>query len=165
MKRLILVRHAKTEPLTEASSDFERKLKPRGNKDAVLVANYLCKKNIRPDLIISSPAVRAIETARLFARLYDMKFEKVIEESYVYDGFTIQTLVDEVSRVAGDLNSVMVIGHNPDIAMAAIQLSTGDFFHFPTAAAAVLSFSVNQWEDIKKGKGRSELFICPKDLK
>jgi phosphohistidine phosphatase len=67
--------------------------------------------------------------------------------------------------MAGDAESVMVVGHNPEIAMTAVELSGERFFHFPTTATIVLNFSATHWGDIKSGQGRVQLFVYPKELK
>jgi phosphohistidine phosphatase len=72
MKRLILVRHAKTEPVTDADSDFTRQLKKRGHKDARMIADHLIGKTMVPEVIISSPAHRALQTARIMAGSFNI---------------------------------------------------------------------------------------------
>lgn len=165
MKRLMLVRHAKTESLTEAESDFERQLKKRGHKDARVVSDHLIGKQMVPGLIISSPARRALQTARIMAGAFSIPEDSIVKASFIYDGFTIDEFVANISELAGEEDSVMVVGHNPDIALMAIQLSDDDFFHFPTTAAAILTFPASSWSDIKPKQGQTELFVFPKELK
>lgn len=165
MKRLILVRHAKTEPLTDADSDFERQLKKRGHKDARLVSDHLTGKRIVPDLIISSPAQRALQTARIMAGAFSIPESGIIEAPFIYEGFTIDEFTAQIARLAGNKDSVMVVGHNPEIALMAIQYTEDNYFNFPTTATAVINFSVSQWSDIKPRQGRTETFLYPKELK
>ncbi len=165
MKQLILVRHAKTQPLTNSVNDFGRKLEPRGISDSRLVANHLKESHIRPELIISSPAVRALETARLFAAVYGINPNQIMEAPIIYEGFTVQSLTEKLNRIANDINSVMIVGHNPDIYSAAMRLSSDDLFYFPTTAVSVLDFSVNKWSEITRNKGKQALFVTPKQLK
>lgn len=165
MKQLILVRHAKTEPLTDAENDFERKLKKRGHKDARLVSDYLIGKNVAPDVIISSPAVRALQTAKIMAGAFSIPESDVKEASFIYGGFTNEEFIDQMAELGGDTDSVMVVGHNPEIALMAVKLTGENFFHFPTTATVVLNFSAPRWSEIKIGQGKNQLFVYPKELK
>jgi phosphohistidine phosphatase len=165
MKRLMLVRHAKTESLMDAESDFERQLKKRGHKDARLVSDHLIGKLMVPDLIISSPAARALQTARIMAGAFNIPEADIVENPLIYDGFSVDDLLDSIAKVAADENSVMVVGHNPDIPHFAVQLTGDNFFHFPTSSTVIVGFSVSNWSDIKARHGRTELFVYPKKLK
>ncbi len=165
MKRLLLVRHAKTEPITDADSDFTRQLKKRGHKDARMIADHLIGNSMVPEMIISSPAHRALQTAKIMAGSYNIPESEIKEIPFIYNGFTLEELVKEIASIAGDKDSVMVVGHNPDIALMAIQFSGENFFHFPTSATAVISFSASEWSQIKAGTGRADMFVFPKELK
>ena len=165
MKRLILLRHAKTEPLTDAVSDFERKLKKRGIVDANLIAGDLKKRSYLPELIISSPAKRAIQTAGVCAAVFNIPESEIMEERFVYDGDTTARMVAAIAGLAGEYNTVMVVGHNPDVARRIMQLSGTDYFHFPTCAAAVISFAVADWDEVNVGGGKAEYFVYPKLVK
>jgi phosphohistidine phosphatase len=165
MKRLILVRHAKTEPLTDAESDFERQLKKRGHKDSRLVSDHLIGKRMVPEIIISSPASRALQTARIMAGAFSIPESEIKEVPFIYEGASVDELIATISELAGDKDSVMVVGHNPDIALMAIQFSGDNFFYFPTSATAIIGFSASEWSQIKSGQGRTELFVFPRELK
>ncbi|TCO07315.1 SixA phosphatase family protein [Natronoflexus pectinivorans] len=165
MKRLILVRHAKTEAYSDAGSDFNRKLKKRGHKDATLVARNLKEKGYHPDVIISSPATRALQTAEIFSRVFDLDIMTIQQASFIYDGDTTAGMLNGISQLCGEAKTALVVGHNPDIAMLSIRLSGQDMFHFPTTASTVISFPITKWSDMEVGKGRKEYFIYPKVLK
>lgn len=165
MKRLILVRHAKTEPLTDADSDFERQLKRRGHKDARLISDHLIGKRIVPEVIISSPAIRAIQTARIMAGAFSIPESEIIDAPFIYEGFSVDRFISGIAQMAGKYDSVMVVGHNPDIALMAIQLAGDNFFNYPTSATASIVFTVTEWDQIKPGSGRTEMFVFPRELK
>ena len=165
MKQLILVRHAKTEPLTDAENDFERKLKKRGHKDSRLVSDYLIGKGVAPDVIISSPAVRALQTAKILAGAFNIPESDVKEAPFIYGGFTNDEFITQIADMGGDAGSVMVVGHNPEIALMAVELTGENFFHFPTTATVVLNFSATSWSEIQVGQGKNQLFVYPKELK
>ncbi len=165
MKQLILVRHAKTEPLTDAENDFERKLKKRGHKDARLVSDYLIGKGVVPDVIVSSPAVRALQTAKIMAGAFNIPESSVKEAPFIYGGFTNEEFIIQITDMAGDAGSVMIVGHNPEIALMAVELTGENFFQFPTTATVVLNFSATSWSEIQVGQGKIQLFVYPKELK
>ena len=165
MKQLILVRHAKTEALTDAENDFERKLKKRGHKDARLVSDYLIGKGVAPDLIISSPAVRALQTAKIMAGAFNIPESDVKKAPFIYGGFSNEEFINHIDELSGDAGSVMVVGHNPEIALTAVELTAENFFHFPTTATVVLNFSAGSWSQITGGQGKIQLFVYPKELK
>ena len=165
MKRLILVRHAKTEPLTDADSDFERKLKRRGLNDSALVAGELKSRGYIPEVLIASPAKRAIQTARVFAEIFGIALNDIKQAMFVYDGDTTARMLDAIAGLAGNAETIMVVGHNPDMATLNMLLTREDFFHYPTSASSVIAFSINDWKDMSVGQGRSEYFVYPRILK
>lgn len=165
MKRLILVRHAKTEPLTDAVSDFERKLKKRGLSDAALVAGDLKARDYVPEVIIASPAKRAIQTAEVYAQTFDIPQKDIHQAMFVYDGDTTARMLDAIAGLAGNAETVMVVGHNPDMATLSMLLTREDFYHYPTCASSVISFSITDWQEMNVGQGRSEYFVYPRLIK
>lgn len=165
MKRLFLVRHAKTELLDSGKTDFERRLKGRGHSDARLMADYLKKNGYLPDVIVSSDARRAIQTATNMASIFGIEEDQIVQTRFIYSGFEAGELLAKLQRVARGKNSMMIVGHNPDIALAAMQLSSGNFFHFPTAAVAVIKFEGDEWNEVGDKKGVTELFISPREVK
>lgn len=165
MKKLFLVRHAKTEPLTSSVSDFDRRLKNRGQIDAKLIADELVSKGVQPTLIISSPAARAMETAEIMAMTFLIPKEKIVAAPFIYDGHTTGGFIDGIASLAGEHDSVMVVGHNPDMAMLAMRLTNGNFINYPTTATTVISFNITNWNNMEVGKGSLDLFVFPKMLK
>lgn len=165
MKRLFLVRHAKTEPFSSSGSDFDRKLKKRGHMDARLMAEDLIGKGFQPTLIISSPAARAMETAEIMAVSYSMAIEDIVVAPFIYDGLTTAGFLEGIASLSGVHDSVMVVGHNPDMAMLSMKLTNESFFNYPTSATTVIVFPITNWNDMEVEKGKLELFIYPKMIK
>ncbi len=163
MKTLILVRHAKTEQLIDYSqSDFDRKLLPRGKHDSELMAQQLVEKGIYPQLFISSAAKRAIQTAEIFAVVYSYEKKNIIKEKFIYNGYTTQTMLDYLGKLDRKLESVIVFGHNPDIASLTLNLITEDIFHFPTGVVTVIQFNVEHWNEIEVRSGYMHAYFYPK---
>ncbi|WP_430815224.1 SixA phosphatase family protein [Carboxylicivirga sp. RSCT41] len=167
MKTLILVRHAKTEQLgyMSSKSDFERALKPRGYNDTKLVAKDMINRDSKPDLLISSKAMRAKQTARLFAEELGIDKQEIILEQFLYDGYTTSELLSYLEKFDSTHESIMIVGHNPEIAMTAISLTDSDYLHFPTTGTIAISFNVDNWEDINARDGKIEWFVTPKMFK
>lgn len=165
MKTIILIRHAKTEPLNMGITDYERQLKPRGYRDSELVVNEMNKRGIQPDLIISSPASRAKQTTQIFAKALHYDETKIEYQKFIYDGYTSAEFIDYLGQYGKSNDTIMVVGHNPEIAMMAINLTDGNYFHFPTTAATAISYDIENWEDMMVREGKTEWFIYPKMFK
>jgi phosphohistidine phosphatase len=165
MKRLILVRHAKTEVLRYDISDYERKLIEKGRSNAKLLANKLFLKSIIPDLIISSPAQRAIETSLLFANALQYPTESIVQIEDLYDGFTTHEFLELLDRLGKDNEVIMVVGHNPTIEYLAFNL-TEEFYHnVPTCAVIGIDFQINEWSEIEVRTGKLAFYEYPKKYK
>nr|WP_321452311.1 histidine phosphatase family protein [uncultured Carboxylicivirga sp.] len=166
MKRLILVRHAKTEQLGFGSTktDYQRELKPRGFEDSELIAQKLVKMNIKPDWILSSSAKRAKQTAKHIAKHIDYDSEQIEFQRFLYDGYTTTEFLNALEKYDA-YETVMVVAHNPEIAMMAINLSDGDFYHFPTCATTAITFEVDNWAEVNAREGKPEWFIYPSMFK
>lgn len=167
MKTIVIIRHAKTEQLDYGSSktDYQRELKPRGHKDCGHIARQLTKLGISPNLIISSSAKRAKQTAQLLAQHLDYDKESIEYQRFIYDGYTTSEFIDWLSKYNTEHDTLFVVGHNPEIAMLAINLTNDDLYHFPTCATAVISFNVENWSAISAREGKVEHFIYPSLLK
>ncbi len=165
MKTIILIRHAKTEPLNMGITDYERQLKPRGYRDAELVVNELKKRGIHPNLIISSPASRARQTAQIFAKELHYDETQIEYQKFIYDGYTSAEFIDFLSQYGKSHETIVVVGHNPEIAMMAINLTDGNYFHFPTTAATAISYDIDSWDQMMVREGKTEWFIFPKMFK
>jgi phosphohistidine phosphatase len=165
MKQLILSRHAKTEISRYDISDFERNLTNRGINDSALVSSHLLDKEIQTDLIISSPANRAIATARLFAHRFNIQLDQIVQVDQLYDGFSTQEFLEMLQNKADQYNRVWVFGHNPDIASWASKFLDQDYLHVPTGTAIGIEFDVADWSAIDARSGKLVHYTTPKMLK
>lgn len=161
MKRLILMRHAKSswdDPLQE---DHERRLNGRGRVSARVVSEWLNSKKYIPDQVFSSSSARTRET---FSRLGFMCDAQFLDKLYLADP---QVMMDVLREAAGDC--VLMLGHNPGIAWFAqsiVQVAPphSRFFDYPTCATLVVEFSVETWREIGAGKGKAVDFVIPREL-
>ncbi|RUT80055.1 SixA phosphatase family protein [Ancylomarina longa] len=165
MKRLILVRHAKTEVIRYDITDFQRSLKERGISDSKLIANKLFLKNVQPGLLLSSPANRAIETALIFAEVLNYPVELIEQLDDLYDGFTTQDFLGILSELGEKHERIMVIGHNPSIEYLAFNLCDQFYGHVPTGTAIGIDFDVDDWDDIEARTGKLAFYEYPRKYK
>ncbi len=165
MKRLILVRHSKTEHYNFEVTDFERSLTKRGKSDAGIIAEQLKNNGIVPDYFISSKAKRALQTTSVFAGVLNFPEERVNIQQFLYNGYTTNEFLNFISTVDNTYNTIIVIAHNPDIASLASSLSEEEFYHFPTTATAVINFDTDKWDRINAREGKVHLFLYPRIFK
>ena len=161
MKTVYLVRHGKAVSRDTDIPDFERSLIKRGENDALQVAKRLGEKKINPSLIISSPALRAFETARIFAKQLDYRLKAIRTRKAIYDQAE-GGLLTIVHTVSDENNSIMLVGHSPLMDDFA-RFLTQDFKEsIPTSGVVGIEFNTNTWKDISRCKGELKLFYFPK---
>ena len=143
MKTLFLVRHAKSSKDDPTLPDKKRPLNDRGRRDAPKMGERLAKRDVEPDLILSSPAVRALTTAQLFAEELDYKAKNIVVDDRLYAS-TADDLLEVIHELDDAHKRVMVFGHNPEMSDLAHRLSDkiGDM---PTCAVAEFEFDSKSW--------------------
>jgi len=163
MKHLILIRHAKSSWDNPGSSDFDRVLNKRGERDAPVMGERLAALDLDPDVIFSSPAVRAITTAKVVAEKIGYPEEKILTSSDIYDAET-QDLFAVLSRFKDEWNRVIVFGHNPGFTDLANVLGNGSISNVPTCGVVTLELGIESWEDVRPGCGTIVSFDFPKNV-
>jgi phosphohistidine phosphatase len=161
MKTLYLIRHAKSSWDNHDISDYERELNSRGKKDAPLMARIIREKKIIPDLIISSPAVRAITTAKIFAVELNYPIEKIEANETLYDA-GIMELTDVIRNIDDSKTQVMLFGHNPGITTFNNLLGSEYISNMPTCSIVGLELNINSWKDAERYCGKTLFFEYPK---
>ena len=156
MKTLYLFRHAKSSWSFDELSDQERPLNDRGRDDAPLMGQALAKRHIRPDLLVSSPAVRAMSTAVLVARELEYPHDKIVVETGIY-GADSDELLAIIRRLPDTAGSVLLVGHNPTITDTVNELSPSSINEMPTAAVVCLRFDCAHWAEV--GKANAEFYF------
>lgn len=163
MKRLLIMRHAKSSWKETDVTDHERPLKKRGKDDAHRMGKLLRSKKIVPEMIISSTAQRSRETAELLAE--SMKFKEAIIYSDALYMAEPSDILAEIAHHATKQKTVMVIGHNPG-SEALLQILTGKVESLPTASIAYVTAKIDNWKDVKKSDSlKLKNLWRPKDLK
>ena len=144
MKTLTLVRHGKSSWKNRGLSDRERPLNKRGVRDAPVMAKRLVDAGVRPSLIISSPAVRAWTTAKVFAREMGYPIEFLQREDGLYLA-SLDNLLDAVATQDPGFNNLMLFGHNPGLTDFANYLVPGLTSNLPTTGIVTVNLSCDDW--------------------
>ncbi len=162
-KILFLVRHAKSSWDEAGLDDRQRPLNERGKEEAPRMGKHLAGYEIKPELITSSPAVRALKTAEKIAK--ELGFKKsdvaVNEEIYTFDG---GSLTDVIKELDDKHDRVMLVGHNPAITALANEISDAGIDNIPTCGVVIIEFDTGKWKDAAAGGGRALEFFYPKKL-
>lgn len=164
MKTLYLVRHAKSSWEEPGIADIDRKLIPKGIEKTKLILGFLQQRSTTVDLMISSPAVRAFETARLFAAGLKYPVSKIITDRKIYDGY-YDRILDIIYGTPNDAGSLMIFGHNPTITNLSNLFLHPGIDSMPTSCVVALSFNVDKWEMIPSTEAIREFVVFPKMLK
>ena len=163
MRRLTLVRHAKSDWSLPGQVDWDRPLNKRGQRDAPEMARRLRSRKLKPDLMISSPAVRAITTASVMARELKVAATQLRQDERLYLAAPADMLA--VIRELGDgAKHLMVFGHNPGITEFANQLSASEHIdNLPTCGVFTALFHLADWADLRWASGQEVEFDYPKN--
>jgi phosphohistidine phosphatase len=162
MKRLILLRHAKSDWGDPDLDDIDRPLNQRGEKNAPVIGERLRKLGIKPERIISSPARRARDTARLLAGQLTLPEIDVLLADRIYEADTA-ALLETVAGIHQELECVMLVGHNPGLTELANLLGRLGIANLPTCAAVGLELEIKNWQKIAPGCGRLWFYDYPKN--
>ena len=160
MKTLYIMRHAKSDWGDTALPDFERPLNDRGLKTAPSMGELMREKEFTPQLIVSSRAKRAEQTARLVKQSAQFEAEIRFEEK-IYEA-SVSTLLQIVAEINDEFESVMLVGHNPGFEHL-VRVLTGKPEPMPTAALAVIDLEIESWSDVSNDCGKLRKLIRPKD--
>ncbi|HEY4367301.1 MAG TPA: histidine phosphatase family protein [Steroidobacteraceae bacterium] len=162
MLRLTLVRHAKTEPAHPGQEDWDRVLEARGQRDAPEMGRRMKQQHLKPDRVLSSPAVRAITTATIMARELGVAASKVVQDERLYLAGP-KDMLHVVQELGGDVGHLMVVGHNPGITEFADRLSSErSLDNMPTGAVYTLEFDIGAWAELDWASGVNADFDYPK---
>jgi phosphohistidine phosphatase len=161
-KQLLLIRHAKSDWNNAGLRDFDRPLNKRGNANAPEMAVRMLKQNIIPDLMVSSPALRAITTAKYFAKTWGIDSAKIQLEKTIYEA-NIKALLQVVNQLDNQANQVALFGHNPGLTDFANYLSNTNVFNMPTCSILMISFPIENWNEVSADTGSLVFFDYPKN--
>jgi len=146
VKSLFLVRHAKSSRDDPSLPDRERPLDDRGLRDAPTMGKRLRKREVKPDLLMSSPALRALTTAQLIADELGYQRNDIALDERLYAS-SADNLLAIICALDDKLDRVMLFGHNPEFTDLAHRLSS-EITDMPTCAVAEFRFDANVWADV-----------------
>lgn len=167
MNQLLLLRHAKSSHEDKTLIDYDRPLAKRGRKDCKKIGRWLAGENLIPDLVISSPAKRARQTALKVCKEIGYSPKKIQWDENVYDA-NVRDLLKILSTVEEDDTTVMLVGHHQGLESMILRLSNwadipADPKLIPTCAIARLKIK-DDWADIKKCEASLKSITRPRDL-
>jgi phosphohistidine phosphatase len=176
MRRLMLLRHAKTENNAPSGRDQDRRLDDRGRKDAAEIGNFIAGHPPFPNCVLVSPAVRAHQTWEVAwaAMKNSVRAPRVELLPELYGADPAQMLQTIRDASVSDPKQLMVIGHNPGMHELALALTDGGgdtagrralSDNLPTSGLAIFDFAIGDWADVAFRRGRLALFVSPKLLR
>lgn len=160
-KRLLLIRHAKSDWGNASIRDFDRPLNKRGHANAPEMAQRMVKQHIYPDLIVSSPALRAFTTAKYFAKEWEIAENNIQTNKNIYEA-GVKSLLNVVNLLDNQYNTIAIFGHNPGLTDFVEYLSDMNIYNMPTCSIVMLEFSFDNWNLISGGTAKVLLFDYPK---
>lgn len=159
-KRLILVRHGNAKSGTYGVADFDRALSTIGVNEAQEMAFRIKNRDLMPQAIISSPALRAISTARIFAGIWGRQAEEILTSDTAYAS-SVSSLLRIVNGIENDVSAAVLFGHNPELSTLADYLTEAGVSPLPTCGVVIIDFDLNDWHMVSKGLGTMLLFDYP----
>lgn len=161
-KQLLICRHAKSSWRDAGLADKQRPLNKRGERDAPEMGRRLARRGVRPDLIMTSPAVRAKTTAEMFAAQlgYPLQQMRVCPDQYAATPVALLSLLRDLEP---GLDTVMMVGHNPESTILANLLAHLNIANIPTSGIVALEFPLASWSEIAEGLGVLLFFDYPKN--
>lgn len=164
MKTLYIIRHAKSDWDDLSLSDFERPLNKRGQKNAPFMGELLTHNNVHPDLIVSSPAVRAKTTAKEIAKKVNYDTKKIVYEDTLYMA-DINAIEGVLKKVSSSKKTLFIVGHNPGLTLFAEYISGYDIDNIPTCGIFCVTLKNDDWKSIGRGTAEFVSFDYPKKHK
>jgi phosphohistidine phosphatase len=170
MRRLMLLRHAKSDWTRPGTRDHERALAPRGREAAPRIGRYMARHGLTPDLVVCSTATRTRETWDLVAPAFAAG-PPAIYEDRLYEA-SPDALIGVIKETKDSAHALMLVGHNPGLHNLAQRLiASGDIEarqrlseKFPTGALAVIDFAIDDWRKLHPRSGRLDRFVVPRAL-
>lgn len=161
MKILYIIRHAKSSWENPKLSDFDRPLNERGKQSIKVMGNFLKKNSENFDAVVSSPAVRALKTAKRICKAVEFKKENIRKDPSIYHASTGQLLL-EICRTEDRHGSLALFGHNPGLTDLINYLTDKSIGNLPTCGVAKIAFELESWAEITKGSGECIYIHTPK---
>jgi phosphohistidine phosphatase len=163
MKTIYFIRHAKSDWSVECD-DFDRNLNERGEKNALFMAERLKKYQVSPDIIVSSPAKRALTTAKIIAERLKLPKKSLTTDQKLYLT-PPKTYLEIIRQIDDKYDTVFIIGHNPTITEICESLSGVNIGNIPTCGIFCIEFCTETFSAISANEGKKIFFDFPKKHK
>lgn len=163
MLTLCLIRHAKSSWDTPGLRDFDRPLNERGRREAPQMARLLAGTGLKPELIVSSPAKRALTTALTFADTFGIAEGEVQRESNIYEA-DVEDIMEVVHDLPGTVQTVLLFGHNPTLTDVANRFSKQLIENVPTCGIIRIESSADFWSELSRSNAEVKAAYFPKEL-
>lgn len=161
MKKLYLIRHAKSSWEHPEQEDSLRPLNEQGQIDAHEMSQWLTEQDPKIDLILSSPAVRAFETARIFAKTLEYPENKIQQNELIYDA-NVDDLISVIDDVPDRYKNILLFGHVPSLNLLANFLCDDHLVNIPTCGIYCVEINSNHWKDFSESETKAAFFKYPK---
>ncbi|HYP01162.1 MAG TPA: histidine phosphatase family protein [Pyrinomonadaceae bacterium] len=159
MKTLLLLRHARPAPTSPTGRDFDRPLAEEGRADARRVGQFLRQKEIKPEIVLSSPAARARETADLVCEAAELSTQARLD-ARIYEA-SLEELLQIISEAEDGVETLLLVGHNPGLAEL-IALLTGKSEAVSPATLTRIELDIDAWGDAHNAAGRLAFSLPPR---
>lgn len=163
VKKIYFIRHANAEELERGGRDIDRPLSREGYRHAALVGQRLAQLNVKPDLFLTSPAVRTLQTSEIIADQIKFESTRVVVDDEVYEG-SARVLLRIINGIDEKYNTVLLVAHNPGITFIAEYLTGGQIGNMEPAGMAEVAFEGLQWSEISQNTCQLERYIAPENL-
>lgn len=161
MKNLFLIRHAKSSWAEMGMKDFDRSLDERGLRDAPKMAKILRGMGVLPNLIVSSPAKRALTTAQYFATEFGFTFNNIDLQADIYEA-SESDLLHVIRALPDAAHTVLLFGHNPTLTYFPNRYSKDVIDNVPTCGIVQLAVGTDSWSDFNQNTAHVKEFLYPK---
>lgn len=161
-KQLLIIRHAKSDWGEAGLKDFDRSLNKRGERDAPEMAKRLLKKNIVPQRLVSSPAKRALTTAKHFAEMFNINKNLIQQEKDIYEA-SLTDLMKVINALDSQFELIALFGHNPGLTNLVQHLCEARIYDIPTCGIVLIEFPFDDWKMISGNTGEMVFFDFPKN--
>ena len=161
MKTIFLIRHAEAHSAKKGLTDYDRPLVPKGEKTVKKMAKQLRKELVAPDLIISSPAERALATAHIFADVLRFPIKNIMLKPAIYDSTNSELFLGIMQGIENKHHSILLIGHEPTLSQFASVLVKDFCTSIPKGGVVGITFDKTNWREIVPAEGTIKLFDFP----
>jgi phosphohistidine phosphatase len=161
MKTLLLIRHTKASWQFQGLTDFERMLNDKGRAQALEMAQKLFNEDIKIDQFITSSALRAFETCKIFTEVYNIPYNDIVEKDKLYNSAPM-VFYEIIKKLEDKHNCVAIFAHNPGITeMACTQVMPMEFIDMPTCGVYAVKADINSWQDYEEATKEKLFFKYP----